>query len=281
MSKSSREEFFIRPFLLAYESGSWADALHEQPDNIVSTKKAVDWFAKRKSDGKTLAIEHTIIQPFFNEKADFTDFAAVFLDIERDISLRVPGRSIRVFVPVGVLQNQPPNVRNAIAGSVHRWIESNRLVLPDGTSKHPCAVTGLPVSPSFNITLNINVVPIQHGSAAETGNLVIRRQSVEDNLDVVVENALNMKLAKLVNTVADKRILLFERQHMNLLPKRILKAIDKNRVSFPDLACVDEMWFVERIGYGTAFFGSNLHFEFYENGMVAKCFHFTDGKLVA
>ena len=281
MAKSSREDFFIRPFLLAYEDGAWADATHEQPDKIVRNRKAVDWFSRRKSDGKTLAIEHTILEPFLNERADFAFFEAAFLDIERDIFLAVPGRGIQVFVPVGVLQNRPEKAaRNAIVRSVHSWIKSNRLVLPDGVSKHHCVITEIPGNSRFTITLNVKVVPLQYGSAAETGSLVIRRQLGEDDLGSVIEKALRMKLAKLVNTMADKRILLFERQHMNLLPKRILEEIDKQGASFPDFACIDEIWFVETIGYGTTFFGNNLHFEFYEDGILAKSLHFVDEKLV-
>ena len=107
MPKTRREDTFISLFLSAYENASWADALHQQPDQIERAKPAVDWIAKRKSDGRTLAIEHTIIEPFVGEKADFASFEAAFLEIQRDKSLLVPGRWIQVFVPVGVLDNQP------------------------------------------------------------------------------------------------------------------------------------------------------------------------------
>jgi len=106
---------------------------------------------------------------------------------------------------------------------------------------------------SFDITLKLKVVPLHHGPAAETGLLHVRRQQVEDNLDAVIEKALRKKVAKLVNTAADKRILLLERQHMNLYPERIINEIENQRASFPDLARVDEIWIIETIGYGTAF----------------------------
>lgn len=278
---SRREDTFIGLFLSAYENGSWADTLHEQPDKIERTRPAVDWLAKRKSDGKTLAIEHTIVEPFLGEKSDFASFEAAFLEIERDTSLPVAGRWIQVFVPVGALKNQPKKVvQDAIVESVHRWIKSNRLLLPAGISKHHCSISGIPGQPRFDIALNLKVVPLQHGPVAETGGLVVRRQQVEDNLDAVIEKALRKKLAKLVNTVADKHILLFERQHMNLHPKRILNEIENQRASFPDLARVDEVWIIETIGYGTAFFGTHLRFELYENATVVRSFDFNDGKLM-
>ncbi len=281
---SRREDIFIGLFLSAYENRSWADALHVQPDKIERTKPAVDWLAKRKSDGKTLAIEHTIIEPFVGEKADFASFKTAFLAIEGDTSLPVAGRYIRVFVPVGALQyHRKKLARDAIVQSVHRWIKSNRLVLPDGTSKHRCVITELPRKPPFDITLNVTVVPLRQGvgPAAETGILHVRRQQVEDSLDRVIQKALRKKLSKLVNTKAVKRILLLERQHMNLYPQRMLDEIGNRRAAFPDLARVDEIWVLETPLYGTAFGGTYVRFERYEDGTLVRSFDFNDGKLMA
>ncbi len=88
-------------------------------------------------------------------------------------------------------------------------------------------ITGIPGKPPFNIWLNLRVDPLQTGRSAEAGCLHVRRQQVEDNLDAVIEKALRKKLPKLVNTTADKRILLLERQHMNLYPDRMLDEIKK------------------------------------------------------
>ena len=261
MPRSYQEGAFIKLFLSAYENGSWVDALHQQPDKVERTKPAVDWLAKRKSDGKTLVIEHTIIEPLVGERADFAFFEAAFLQIERDTSLLVAGRWIQVFVPVGVLQNQPKVAQELIVQSVHAWLRVTRLLLPDGISEHRCAVKAVPGKPPFDITLNLDVVPLQTGLAAEAGSLHVRRQQVEDNLDAV------------------KRILLLERQHMNLYPHMILGEIEKRRSSFPDLAHVDEIWIIETIFYGTAFGGTYLRFEQYENATKIRSFVFNDGKL--
>src|SRR5260370_9209806 len=158
---SRREDIFIGLFLSAYENRSWADALHVQPDKIERTKPAVDWLAKRKSDGKTLAIEHTIIEPFVGEKADFASFKTAFLAIEGDTSLPVAGRYIRVFVPVGALQyHRKKLARDAIIQSVHRRIKSNRLLLPDRTSKHHFLKTHLARNHPLVITLHGTFIPV-------------------------------------------------------------------------------------------------------------------------
>ena len=276
----SREDDFIVPFLSAYEDGTWADAETTKPDAIDRTNPAVDKLATRKSDGRTLAIEHTIIEPFVGDKEDFAFFETALLVIETDQTLAVPGRWIQVFVPVGTLQDQPKKAaRDAIAQSVHGWIRSNRLALRDGTSQHHCAITGIPGGAHFDITLTVRVDPLEHGPAAEPGILHVRRQQVENNLGEVIERALRKKLPKLVNTPADKRILLLERQHMNLHPRNMLDEIEKRRRSFPDLARVDEIWIVETIFYGTAFGGTYFRCELYENANLVRSFDFEGGNL--
>jgi hypothetical protein len=69
-----REDYFIVPFLSAYENGAWADAEVIRPDSIDRKNPAVDRLAIRESDGKRLAIEHTIIEPFVGDKKDFAYF---------------------------------------------------------------------------------------------------------------------------------------------------------------------------------------------------------------
>lgn len=268
-ARPSREDHFITCFLLEYENGSWADAAVTKPDALDRENPAVDKLAVRKSDDKTLAIEHTIIQPFVEDKADFASFQGAFLPIEKDESLPIPGHFILVFVPVGTLDGQPQSLRSAIVQSIHDWIKSNRLALPLGRSIHRCPIAS---ARPFDIELNVEVVALQASAAAGRGDLYVRRQQVADSLGEVIEKMLRDKIAKLVNTQADKRILLLERQHMNLYPKRILEEIEKRRSSFAELKHVDEIWFLETIFYGTAFGENYIYFELYENGEVVQSF---------
>jgi hypothetical protein len=277
--KATREDPFIKLFLSAYERGAWADAILAKPDAIDRINPAVDQIATRASDGMTLAVEHTIIEAFVGDKEDFAFFEAALLGIEKDESLVVQGRIIYVYVPVGTLRNQPQAIRDSIVKSVHAWIKSNRLNLPDGRSDHRCFIGETPGSPPFTITLTVKSVAIRRGSSSEPGHLNVRRQQVENNLDQVIEKALRRKLPKLVNTPADRRILLLERQHMNLLPESILDEINSQRTSFPQLANVDEIWILETMFYGTTFGGTHLRFELYKNGEVIRSLDFNEGKL--
>lgn len=202
--RATRDDAFIKQFLSAYETGSWETATLVKPDAIDRKNPAVDQLAERESDGKKLAIEHTIIEPFEKEKEDFASFSkADFASIEKDQSLSVPGLWIEVFVPVGTLHHQPLNARRAIVGSVHDWLRANRLSLREGMAQHRCRVSGN-TSPS-EITLTVRVVRLSRHSNTGPSIVHVRRQQVDTNLGCVVEKALKKKLPKLVNTPADKR----------------------------------------------------------------------------
>lgn len=241
-TKHRRENTFITRFLSAYENYSWVDAQIQWLDQEIDG--AIEALATRRSDEKTLAIEHTIIEPFMGEKEDFAFFETAFLKIEKDASLLIPGRWIRVFVPAGILRGQRKQpTRNAIVESVHNWLKENCSILPYGlTTHHGCeaVISGQKVE----IPLQAKVVPLRG-----QGSLWVRRQQVENNLDKVIERALKKKLPKLVGTPAHKRILILERQHMNLLPDSMLAEIERQRSIFKQSESVDEIWILETMSY--------------------------------
>ena len=94
----------------------------------------VELLATRRSDGKTLAVEHTLLEPFVGEKGDFAQFKQEFPRIAEDESLRA-----------------------AMVSAVHQWLKVNRLSLPDGDSQHQCPVPEMPGDQAFEITLTIKI----------------------------------------------------------------------------------------------------------------------------
>ena len=122
-------------------------------------------------------------------------------------------------------------MQDEIAKSIRARIRSNRLAIPDGFSRAECTVAAVGGSPPFQITLTVKAVPINSVAGLQRGSSHVRRQQIEDNLCTVIGKALGRKLPKLVNTKADKRILVLERQHMNLLPEMMLQEIEKLRSS--------------------------------------------------
>jgi hypothetical protein len=260
----------VERFLSAYEGYSWADSKVDWLDERLDG--AVEALATRKSDSKTLAIEHTIIEPFIGDKEDFAFFERAFLPIEEDETLLVPNRWIRVFIPSGTLHGQGEQAtRVAIVNGVHNWIRTNRLALPNGFSEHSCAIS-IPRKPDFKIMLYIRVLALPG-----PGRLHVRRQQMEDNLGEVIEKALKNKLPKLVQTKAEKRILLLERQHMNLYPNHMIEEVEKRKSRFPDLACVDEIWILETMFYDRE---SYLRFERFENGELVGSLNFDGAGLL-
>ena len=247
-TKPRPEDVFIAAFLSAYEDLTWADAEKDWLDRRIDD--AVEMLATRSSDGKTLAIEHTLIQPFVSDKEDFAFFGPSFLKIEDDRALIVADKWIQVFVPVGTLNGYPkPASRRIIVKAVHEWIKARSFTLPDGDSEHQCAVTGMPGKGDFEITLTIKVTPLPGD-----GSIQVRRQQVGNDFADVIRRALITKLPKLTKQKADKRVLILERQHMNLRSEQILVEVRKQAVEirkqdpyFPQLAQVDEIWILETV----------------------------------
>lgn len=265
-TKSRSENTIIQIFLSAYESGSWADAkvdwLDEKQDS------AIELLATRKSDGKTLGIEHTIVEPFVGDKDDFARFGPCFLSIENDASLVLPDRILYVYVPVGTLQRGLK--WDGVVRSVHEWLKAHIPELPEGSSKHRCTVTQA-AAQSFDITLTLRVLL----SPGTNGKLLVRRQQMGNDFGSVIDKVLKNKLPKLVNTAAHKRVLLLERQHMNLLPEQILGEIENQTNMFSQLAQVHEIWIVETMFYD---YDGYLRFELYRNGHLIRSLDFQHGK---
>jgi hypothetical protein len=271
-TKPRREDVFIEAFLSAYENLSWADADQDWMDRRLDG--AIEMLATRKCDGEKLAIEHTLVEPFVSDKEDYAFFKPSFLKIEDDSALVVPDRWIQIFIPVGTLHGHHKAAsRNAIVKAVHDWIRTHRLNIPDGQTDHQCKVSGIPGSVTFEITLTIKAMPLLgHGA------LHVRRQQVGNDLGDVIRKALRKKVPKLAAQKADKRILILERQHMNLVPKQILDEIEKQRAGFLKLSAVDEIWILETIGYEQ---GGYFRFELYRNGKLASSFDFQGRALMS
>lgn len=238
-----REYELIDLFLSAYEQDSWEgckkDWLETKQD------RAIELLATRRADSTTLAIEHTLIEPFVGEKADFVQFSSL-LEIEKDQSLTVPGHAIYVDVPVGALRkkSRPRKLSpDRIVVCIQDWLKENVRSLPLGRSKHMCHILAADGSVSIVLPLNTRVVPIRQGK----GRVLIRRWVGDWNCGDCVEKALRNKLPKLVNTKASKRILLLERDNMRLSEDMILEEIEKRRATFPELAKVNEIWLAETV----------------------------------
>ncbi|MGB7188683.1 MAG: hypothetical protein WBD10_00975 [Acidobacteriaceae bacterium] len=269
-AKSGRDEqIFIRRFVSAYENFTWAgskiDALDEAEDG------AIDALVTR-ADGRTIAIEHTLIEPFVGDKSDFAMFEKPFLRIKDYKSLAVPDAAITVYVPVGILDGQKPAKRTVIVESIRSWIANNRLHLREGEHGYQCDIPGMP---PVTLTVKRHKLGLPHPNP---GTISVGRQQVKNDLDKVIERALQKKVPKLANTKADRHLLLLERDQFNFFPDLIFAEIEHQRANFSLLESVDEIWHVETIGYRR---GGYVDFELWKVGKVLESMAFENGELYA
>ena len=150
-TKPRREDRLIDLFLSAYDDNSWSsckiDRLDQKQDG------AVEVLATRASDGLTLAIEHTLIQPYADYSRDFA-VHKVFLPIEQDQALVVRNRWIRVFVSAGTPKRGDD--WGLIARAVHEWLRDNVPALPVGESSHSVQSAG---SSACRLLIKVEEIP--------------------------------------------------------------------------------------------------------------------------
>ena len=266
------DEVFVKLFLSAYEDDSWADAEIIWLDQLIDG--TVEALATRKSDRKTLAIEHTLIEPFMGDKRDFAAFKQVFLGIENDATLLVPDHGIVVNVPVGTLDGQRLAARKVIVEAVDAWIVANRLRLRQGQHEYACPVPGSAGKTDSVITLTVEFTP--PFPQKSPGMLSIRRQQVINDLDKVIAKALTNKLPKLIDAPAKKRLLFLERDQFTFFPEQILDELERQKAAFPLLNDVDEIWILETVGYRQ---GGHLNFDLYKGQRIVASLTFHNGVL--
>jgi hypothetical protein len=265
-----RKEYeLIETFLSAYEDNSWADCTRIWLDK---EKDGEPECLVPRSDGKTLVIEHTLIQPFLEDKEDFAR-SERFQRIEADESLRIPERIIYVDVPAGALQKG--SSWDAVVNIVHAWLKANIGSFPEGTSRHICPVRDVKKATDIDLCLQVRVV----FSPGHVGKLLVRRYG-EPRLGEVVEKALRAKLPKLVRTEASKRILLLECDQFTLTERNIYDEIEKHRAMFPDLAKVHEVWFADTVFYESFGGQKSVIFNLYDDQSLVKTLGFWDGHLI-
>ena len=243
-----RERPLIEMLLSAYENDAWKNAaldwVEEKQDGAVEV-------VATRADGTTLALEHTLIQPFVGEKFDSERFMKAFARIEKNPALVVPERNLDVIIPVGAISKG--YIWEEVGQDLLAWLMANHAAAPEGYSSHAVTV-GISARNAplvLNIGLHCTSLP------GMKGNCLIARDKMPRDLGNNVEKALRTKLPKLVRTPADKRVLLFERDQMAPGDNKIYEEVVKLAPAFPDLTKIDEIWFVNSSIYeseGWAYF---------------------------
>lgn len=232
-----KERPLLEMFLCEYDNGAWKAALRDWVEE--HTDGGVEVIAKR-GDGATVAIEHTIVQPFVGERFDSNVFMRAFGRIEKNPDLAVAERSMTVVIPVSAI---PKGYDwDQVGADLLEWLKDHHASAQlEGVVRHtvPVAVSSKQGPLALTITLQTDHLPGLPGST------LISRGPMPKTLTDVVEEALSRKVPKLVKADADRHILLIEREHISLSDRHIMGEMEALAPKFPDLRQVEEIWIVE------------------------------------
>jgi hypothetical protein len=263
------EDKLIDLFLKVYNDCSWSGPLSVKVSPERTTDGAVEMLATRVSDGLTLAIEHTLIEPFVGEKIDFhSHYLAFARQLKADESLRVPGFSIEVEAPVHVLPRGSD--WQAIIGDVCVWLRADGLSFPQKKELRECSC---PHHPDGKLIFRVRTTPLDDPREAF---LIVQRYG-ELRVGESVNKALGGKVRKLVRTKVDRRLLILERDQPWVLPEQIYEEVERLRPQFPDLALVDEIWIADTATFSVE--KNYLCLSNREGGLTEESFSFDKGRL--
>lgn len=250
LTGTERDYALISLFLSAYENYAWRGAVQQHPE--LETPGGVETIATR-SDGTRLAFEHTLIEPFAGDRADTAKLQHWLLPLEKDESLRVTNAYLDVRVPAFLLQHGRD--WKQIVDDLRRFLESiastARAAGPTDTrviatfTQESCPTSGIPDAVSFNVAFRIQ------GIADYDGPPALIRRIADIDARGVIDKALNSKLTKLVAVEGAKKILLLEMNQWNMNAEMFNAELRRRQQDFPNLSKVDEVWFVDSMGYPT------------------------------
>ena len=264
------EDTLIDLFLSVYDSRSWSSALTTRVSPERTTDGAVEMIATRTADGATLAIEHTLIEPFVGEKSDFhKHFKVLAEQLRADPSLVFPGHALYVNAPVNVLPND--SKWQAIIKDVVKWLRTNARSFGSSWQEADCPS---PSHPNGTITFQVRLQPL--GNESRPFPPIVQRYG-EMKIGDSVRKALENKLPKLARANAMKRLLMLEREQGWIAYETICTEIDNLRPRFTELSRVDEIWIAD-----TATFGATkeyVDFRWQRGEELLESFTFYRGRL--
>ena len=237
-TSSRREDTIINLFVSAYEDCAWKNSCIDWLDRV--TDGAVDALITR-TDGKSLAIEHTLIESFVDERTDLERFKN-FLCIEDDPALCQADRIVDINVPRDALLKGTQ--WDAIVTCVRDWLRANLAQLGEGDGHHDCPIAGPGIAKPSTMKLHIRII---HSKGSDRGPIV--RRYGPTNVGGSVAKALTAKLPKLAKTPADESILMLERNQWSLNEAQIWQEIQRRAADFPLLTQITEIWFADTVLY--------------------------------
>lgn len=201
-----------------------------------SSKKNIDAICG-DDDGHTLAIEHTLIEPFVGEKNDAARFMKTLATLENHPDLLEPGYTFLVSQPVDSI---PTGINwGDVPKELLRQLPGILPTLPERGGKV--------VIRSANWSLDLQISKLRTRPSDPGRFLTARVYPGDPGPDVII-SALKKKAPKLRDTAAEKKILLLEKD-------AAAGTIESQFEQLPDepeiralLAGIDEIWSLNTAG---------------------------------
>jgi hypothetical protein len=249
------DKLLIVHFLAGYNRMTGQEyEVYEWPDEKERHQPAIDAVA-RSPKGQTLAIEHTLVQPYEEEKTDTQIFHRIFVPLEHDSTLRFQDFDIELYPKVGAIPKglEFDKVRNA----VRHWVKSRADEFPFGESSQ--RIDGLPIE--------VNVVVQKHETLL--GQVFVGRSDMPNTLPNVIETALARKIPKLASREASRRLLLLEAESVQHSSGHIAEAIESLEPQIPLLSEIDEMWVADTTSQKS---GQLCFFQIWPHGVTSRVY---------
>jgi len=197
--KNQRDKNVIEHWVRLYDRLNGASYTVESWPDDDSSKKNIDAMC-RDLNGRTFAVEHTLIEPFANEKNDAARFARTLMSLENHARLLQPGYFFMASQPVGSI---PTGTKwSEIPNELLRQLPTKLSTLPDGDSSVDIQAE------RWELSLRIKKMRLTPG---DPGKFLTGRIYPGDPGPELIIRALEKKIPKLSASRAEKKLLLLEK----------------------------------------------------------------------
>jgi hypothetical protein len=228
----------IRQFIKTYNIYQDAQfTITRWPDKEERNQRACDAYAEALGV-RPLAIEHTNIETFRQQKQDSARFLQVCGVLETELKGAFP-YDVHLIIPTFGIQTGTD--WNAITNMLRAWLLKNVGALPFGNTSHK--VDGVP----FNIGISKQD---RHGTGFGVARWAPPNLGSNDELIEIVAGALNNKNDQLqrYRTYGDQTVLILETDDIALMNHVLLyKAFLQASASIPT-PNIDQVWMARTIG---------------------------------
>jgi hypothetical protein len=231
LRRMRRDQQLIEGFLRAYDRlHGTSHKIVRRPEQSNRSSPAVEAVAADEI-GRTVAFEHTLIEPFEGERSDTDRFLRVFAPLDGSATLMKPGFDVEVVARVGAI---PTGVDwNKTAVMLRRHLGARIPALIEGRTTE--------MVPDAEFPLEITISVSAHDADARD-HVWVSRVLPKIPIDSVVRRALERKVPKLVSEPADRRVLILEKADIARGLTETSAAIDRLAPELPLLKMVDEVW---------------------------------------